>query len=73
MLILLLLIIFAVLFLVFVEEYLGKCRFNDCTHRTEPGCAVLEAVADGRIPRSRHESYVRLWEQANLIKDWETK
>ena len=55
------------------EEHLGKCRFNDCTHRTEPGCAVLKAVADGRIPRSRHESYVRLWEQANLIKDWETK
>lgn len=55
------------------EPYLGKCRFNDCTHRSEPGCAVLSAVAEGKIRPSRHSSYVRLWEQANLIKDWETK
>jgi ribosome biogenesis GTPase len=55
------------------EPYLGKCRFNDCTHRSEPGCAVLSAVTEGKIRTSRHSSYVRLWEQANLIKDWETK
>ncbi len=55
------------------EPYLGKCRFNDCTHRAEPGCAVVAAVAEGEIQPSRHSSYVKLWEQANLIKDWETK
>jgi ribosome biogenesis GTPase len=33
------------------------CRFADCTHRHEPGCAVLAAVADGRIASSRYESY----------------
>ena len=55
------------------EPYLGKCRFSDCTHRTEPGCAVLSAVAEGEIQPSRHRSYVKLWEQANLINDWETK
>lgn len=53
------------------ESRLGGCRFNNCTHRTEPGCAVLAAVKAGEIPASRHSSYVRLWEQANAIKDWE--
>ena len=52
---------------------IGRCRFNDCTHRTEPGCAVREAMASGRIQPTRHESYVRLWEQANTVKDWELK
>ena len=51
--------------------YLGRCRFNDCTHRSEPDCAVLAALAAGEIQPSRHSSYVRLWEEANAIKDWE--
>ena len=51
--------------------YLGKCRFNDCTHRREPDCAVLDALENGDIGRTRHSSYVRLWEEANAIKDWE--
>ena len=55
------------------RPYLGQCRFNDCTHRSEPGCAVLSAVAEGKIHPSRHASYVRLWEQANTVKDWEIK
>ena len=53
--------------------YLGRCRFNDCTHRTEPGCAVLEALEAGELQPTRHSSYVRLWEQANSVKDWEIK
>ncbi len=53
--------------------HFGQCRFNDCTHRTEPGCAVLDALARGEIHPSRHRSYVRLWEQANLLRDWEVK
>ena len=55
------------------QPYLGKCRFNDCTHRTEPDCAVRMALSRGIIDPSRHSSYVRLWEQANAIKDWELK
>ena len=51
--------------------YLGRCRFNDCTHRSEPDCAVLAAIAAGEIQPSRHSSYVRLWEEANAINDWE--
>ena len=51
----------------------GECRFLDCTHRKEPDCAVLAAVADGRIPPSRHRSYLRLYEAALQLKPWETK
>lgn len=51
--------------------YLGKCRFQDCAHIKEKGCAVLAAVKEGKIPLSRHQSYVRLYEQASEIPDWE--
>ena len=39
----------------------------------EKGCAVLAAVKAGKIAKSRHESYVRLYEQAKQIPDWERK
>ena len=59
----------------FIEfaPYIGRCRFNDCTHRREPGCAILSAVEAGKIQPSRHASYIRLWEQANQVRDWELK
>lgn len=53
--------------------YLGKCRFQDCAHLKEKGCAVLEAVAEGAIPATRHQSYLRLYEEAKAIPDWERK
>ena len=43
-----------------MREYLGKCAFNDCRHISEPRCAVLAAVAAGRISAARHDSYRRL-------------
>ncbi len=51
--------------------YSGYCRFHDCSHTCEKGCAVLEAVAEGSIPKSRHESYCAMYEEAKLIKEWE--
>ena len=36
------------------------CQFNDCTHRNEPGCAVLQALRAGKIHPERYESYLRL-------------
>lgn len=52
---------------------LGRCRFDDCSHRREPGCAVLEALAAGNIAKSRHESYCRLYEISAGYKSWEQK
>ena len=51
--------------------YLDQCRFQGCAHVKERGCAVREALAEGRIAPSRHESYVRLYKQAKEIPDWE--
>lgn len=55
------------------DPFLGSCQFRDCTHRKEPGCGVREAVAAGRIEKTRYESFLRLYEQANAHKEWETK
>jgi len=43
-----------------VEELASGCRFRDCTHRTEPGCAVREAVATGDLDPARLRSYEKL-------------
>ena len=55
------------------RPYLGKCRFTGCAHGKEQGCAVLEALREEKIPPSRHESYLTLYEQAKLVKDWQRK
>ena len=51
--------------------YLGCCQFHDCTHRKEPGCAVRKAVEDGLVEETRYDSYLRLYEKASQIKQWE--
>ncbi len=50
------------LFLEF-QEHMGGCKFLDCSHTVEPGCAVLEALKNGKIAKSRHESYLKLIEE----------
>jgi len=45
------------------EPWLGKCRFNNCLHISEPDCAIKQAVADGLIRDWRFQSYLRLMEQ----------
>ena len=47
-----------------VEAFLGKCRFSDCRHETEPGCAIKAAIATGELDISRWESYQKLKEEA---------
>ncbi len=47
-----------------VEKYLGHCRFSDCRHETEPGCAIQEAIRRGELSASRWESYRKLKEEA---------
>ena len=51
--------------------YMDDCQFQDCAHIKEKGCAVRQALAEGKIQPTRHESYVRLYEQAKAIPDWE--
>ena len=47
-----------------VERCLGRCRFSDCKHESEPGCAVKSALASGELDASRWESYRKLKEEA---------
>jgi ribosome biogenesis GTPase / thiamine phosphate phosphatase len=44
------------------RPYLGQCRFTDCAHRSEPGCAVRAAVDSGEVPEFRLRSYYRVLE-----------
>ncbi|MCD8044146.1 MAG: ribosome small subunit-dependent GTPase A [Tannerellaceae bacterium] len=46
-----------------IFKHIQACRFNNCTHIHEPGCAVLQAVEEGSIPLSRYKSYL------NILKD----
>ena len=55
------------------RPYIGKCRFNNCAHLKEPGCAVRAALEKGEISQSRYDSYVRLYELSAQHKSWETK
>lgn len=51
--------------------YLDGCRFVGCSHTKEKGCAVLEALMDGKLQKSRHDSYLRLYEELKPLKEWE--
>ena len=50
-----------------VEELIAKCRFNDCGHDTEPGCAVQAAIAEGTLPAERFESYEKLQRELAML------
>jgi ribosome biogenesis GTPase len=47
-----------------VEQFLGSCRFTDCAHESEPGCAVQEALADGSLSERRYQSWRKLQREA---------
>ena len=53
--------------------FMGQCQFHDCSHRAEPGCRIRQAVEEGKIERSRYDSYLRLYEKSSQIKLWELK
>ncbi|MBQ2904452.1 MAG: ribosome small subunit-dependent GTPase A [Clostridia bacterium] len=55
------------------EEYIGQCKFSTCLHTVDKGCRIIQAVEEGVIPKSRHESYCSMMEQAKNIKEWELK
>ncbi|MEG1396505.1 MAG: ribosome small subunit-dependent GTPase A, partial [Oscillospiraceae bacterium] len=53
------------------RPFLDSCRYVGCSHTKERGCGVLEALERGEISKSRHDSYLRLYEQAKQIKEWD--
>ena len=55
------------------RQYEGDCRFRVCSHSTEKGCWIFEAVEYGEIPQSRHESYCSMYDEAKQIREWELK
>lgn len=55
------------------EPYLNQCKFPSCSHICEKGCAVIQAVHEGKIHPSRHESYVAMYNEVKDFKEWQLK
>ena len=53
--------------------YLGECQFTGCSHRSEKGCAVRAALAEGRLSQSRYDSYCAMYEEVKDVKDWQRR
>lgn len=53
------------------DEYTGLCKFTSCSHISDKGCAVVQAVKDGNISVSRHESFKTLFNEVKNIKEWQ--
>ncbi|WP_264983578.1 ribosome small subunit-dependent GTPase A [Pseudodesulfovibrio portus] len=56
-----------------IRELAGMCRFADCSHEQEPGCAVQQAVRDGELPQARLESYRKMKREMQYLADRRTK
>jgi len=55
-----------------VEQYFGKCKFSDCKHQTEPGCAIKAAIESGVLSEARWRSYNNLKREAKYSDDKST-
>ena len=53
------------------EDYIGKCKFTGCSHVSEKGCAIIEALNNGDIAPSRHANYTKLYNEVKNLKEWE--
>jgi ribosome biogenesis GTPase len=51
-----------------IEEAAAACRFSDCTHQNEPGCAVKAGLSDGSISEERYESWLKLLAEARFLE-----
>ncbi len=52
-----------------IEQYVSACRFSDCSHTTEPGCAVRAALAAGALSNERWQSYLKLRQESHFSDD----
>lgn len=55
------------------SDCLGHCRYTKCTHLREEGCEVLEKMRRGEIAESRHDSYVRIYEEQSSVPEWKRR
>lgn len=53
------------------SDYIGTCKFTSCSHINDKGCKIVEAVNNGDIHPSRHESYIALFNEVKNIKEWQ--
>ncbi|MBQ6701431.1 MAG: ribosome small subunit-dependent GTPase A [Clostridia bacterium] len=53
------------------EDYLGTCKYTKCSHTSEDGCKIIEAVKNGNIPIERHQSYVEIYNTLKNKHDWD--
>ena len=51
--------------------YLGQCQFTGCSHRSEKGCAVRAALAEGKLSQTRYDSYCAMYDEVKDVKDWQ--
>ncbi len=55
------------------EDYINTCKFVSCAHIGEKGCSICQAVSDGKIPATRHESYRMMYDEVKDYREWENK
>lgn len=55
------------------RDYLGNCRYTKCSHTKEEGCAVLEAIREGKISAGRHKSFIAMYEDLKKTPDWKRR
>ena len=55
------------------SEYIVNCKFSTCTHTSEKGCAVIDAVNKGEIAKTRHKSYVTLLSELKNVTQWNNR
>ena len=56
-----------------ISQKLGQCQFTGCSHRTEKGCAIRAALAEGKLSRTRYDSYCAMYEEVKDVKDWQRR
>lgn len=54
-----------------IEQYIGTCKYSNCTHTNEPGCKILEAIENGEISKERFEQYLKLQKESQYNTDSE--
>ena len=54
-----------------IEQYIGTCKYSNCTHTSEPGCKILEAIENGEISKERFEQYLKLQKESQYNTDSE--